>query len=87
MKIKESVDLGSDDRYDERAIQELACACGFSGLALYEESRRGHFRGEVVHHTGYRYPLEDGWQQGAGRLYDTIRVIQDTFPMTCKRSA
>ena len=55
--IEESLDLGADDTYDERALQVVSCgSCGFTGAALYEESRRGSLGSESVNHTGYSVP-------------------------------
>lgn len=52
LTIAHSIDLPADARSDEIAVQSIACAaCGFSGAAVYEESRRGV--GESVSHTGY----------------------------------
>lgn len=55
--IEESLDLGSDDRFDERALQMISCgSCGFTGAALYGESRRGPLDSESVDHAGYCVP-------------------------------
>jgi len=55
--IEKSLDLGADDRYDERALQVVSCgSCGFTGAALYEESRRGSLGSECVDHAGYCVP-------------------------------
>jgi hypothetical protein len=48
--------LPADDQWDEIAVQDLRCSsmgCGFRGIAVYEESRRGALDSECVVHTGY----------------------------------
>jgi len=59
LKITQSLELGPDHRSDERTIQTIACSgCGFKGIAVYEESRRGSFNSESWHHDGYKVPIE-----------------------------
>jgi len=54
MKINESIELPPDSRSDEIAVQTLKCLkCGFNGLGVYEESRRGSLDSESVDHRGY----------------------------------
>ena len=56
LEIVQSLELPADDQWDEIAVQELRCsgpACGFRGIAVYEESRRGALDSECVVHTGY----------------------------------
>ena len=54
LAIVESIELPSDVRSDDIALQILECeACGFRGLAVYEESRRGALESEAWEHTGY----------------------------------
>ena len=51
--INKSMELGPDDQSDERSLQTISClTCGFQGIALYEESRRG--RGESWRHYGFK---------------------------------
>lgn len=46
LEIKVSMQLPSDSRSDEIALQTVGCSqCGFQGLAVYEESRRGTLGG------------------------------------------
>ncbi len=53
LTIEKSLELGPDDDSDEVAIQKIKCReCGFEGLALYKESRRG--ANECVNHYGYK---------------------------------
>ena len=55
-----SVELPPDSRSDEISLQLVACsACGFAGLAVYEESRRGSLGDDSFHHTGYRMAQEE----------------------------
>ena len=56
LNIIRRIELPPDDQWDEIAVQELACSasgCGFKGIAVYEESRRGALDSECVVHTGY----------------------------------
>jgi hypothetical protein len=55
LAITEALELPPDSRSDEIALQIVNCsACGFAGLAVYEESRRGSFDSDSVDHRGYR---------------------------------
>ena len=50
-----AIELAPDSRSDEIVIQVLQCGrCGFRGLAVYEESRRGALDSEAWEHTGYQ---------------------------------
>ena len=54
MTIEHSLELPSDSRSDEIEVQTLKCSkCGFAGLGVYEESRRGGLDSESVDHRGY----------------------------------
>jgi hypothetical protein len=54
LRIALSIELPPDSRSDEITLQIVECSeCGFCGLAVYEESRRGALDTESVHHTGY----------------------------------
>lgn len=54
MKITSSIELPPDSRSDEITVQILRCSkCGFAGLGIYEESRRGRLDSESVYHRGY----------------------------------
>jgi len=55
LEIVLKIELPPDERSDEVAVQVVQCkrlSCGFRGLALYEESRRGAM--DSVNHIGYR---------------------------------
>ncbi|HYH81950.1 MAG TPA: hypothetical protein VEX86_19245 [Longimicrobium sp.] len=55
LAIAASIELPSDSRSDEIAVQIVGCArCGFRAAAVYEESRRGSLDAEAVDHAGYR---------------------------------
>ena len=42
LKITAKLELPPDSRSDEITVQVVACSrCGFAGVAVYEESRRG----------------------------------------------
>ena len=54
LNIARSIELPPDSRSDEIALQIVECAgCGFAGIAVYQESRRGGLDDESVDHTGY----------------------------------
>lgn len=53
--IKASLELSPDSRSDEISVQILHCPrCGFKGVGIYEESRRGSLEGDSVDHRGYK---------------------------------
>ena len=57
MEIVQSLELPPDSRSDEITLQLLECRqCGFRGLAVYEESRRGPFDSESWEHAGWHVP-------------------------------
>ena len=54
MRIESSIELLPDSRSDEITVQILKCPkCGFTGLGIYEETRRGRLDTELIHHRGY----------------------------------
>ncbi len=54
MKISSSIELPPDSRSDEINVQTLKCSkCGFVGLGIYEETRRGRLDSESFCHCGY----------------------------------
>jgi hypothetical protein len=60
LHITSSIELPYDSRSDEITLQVLRCSrCGFEGIAVYEESRRGGFDDESFSHTAYRVPDAD----------------------------
>ena len=67
------IELPSDARSDEITLQVIKCAsCGFAGIAVYEESRRGALGQESFLHTGY------GVNQGdLTRIRNQIKACPD----------
>jgi len=60
LKITSRIELPPDSRSDKIALQIVRCArCGFAGIAVYEESRRGALGSESFDHTGYRVSADD----------------------------
>ena len=60
LNIQAKIELPPDSRSDEIALQIVVCSrCGFSGIAVYEESRRGALDDESFTHVGYRVSDED----------------------------
>lgn len=55
IKVLQTLVLPPDSRSDDIILQVVKCArCGFKGLAVYEESRRGALDSESWSHTAYR---------------------------------
>ena len=53
------LELPPDSRSDEITLQIVECSrCGFAGLGVYEESRRGALGDESFDHTGYTIDKE-----------------------------
>ncbi len=60
LRIVRSIELPPDGRSDETTLQIVECArCGFAGIAVYQESRRGALGEESVDHTGYFISADD----------------------------
>ncbi len=60
LKISLKIELPPDSRSDEIALQVVTCfQCGFAGIAVYEESRRGALDTESFDHRGYRVSADD----------------------------
>jgi hypothetical protein len=58
--ITSGLELAPDANWDEISVQILRCAnCGFCGVALYQESRRGAFGDSLVVHQGYAVALQN----------------------------
>jgi hypothetical protein len=54
MEITSSLELPPGEMDDELALQTLKCEpCGFQGIAIYRESRRGRMDSESWRHDGY----------------------------------
>jgi len=57
LRITLRIELPPDSRSDEITLQVVECSdCGFAGIAVYEESRRGSLGSETWNHTGYHLP-------------------------------
>jgi hypothetical protein len=55
LSIVHRLELPPDSRSDEITLQIVTCyQCGFAGIAVYEESRRGALFSESVDHRAYR---------------------------------
>jgi len=51
LEIRTSLEMPADGRSDENTLQAIECrSCGFTGVAVYEESRRG--ADDSWHHDG-----------------------------------
>jgi len=60
LEIALQIELPPDSRSDEITLQIVECSqCGFAGIAVYEESRRGSLNSESFDHTGYYVSAED----------------------------
>jgi len=60
LSISSKIELRSDSRSDEIALQIVECSrCSFAAIAVYQESRRGALDSESVDHTGYRVSTDD----------------------------
>ncbi len=54
LKIISCIELAPNSRSDEISVQITRCSqCRFTGLAIYEESRRGPLDKESIAHRGY----------------------------------
>jgi len=59
LRVTASRDIDPGQNYDERAIQVLICSsCGYTGIGIYEESRRGALDSESFNHISYNSPIE-----------------------------
>lgn len=60
LRIVSRIELPPDSRSDEISLQIVSCAqCGFVGIAVYGESRRGALDGESFNHIGYYVEQDD----------------------------
>jgi len=80
MKITHRIELPSDSRSDEIAVQIVRCSrCRFRGAAVYEESRRGALDSESVDHRGYKVKKAD-----LKSLVDKIEACPDPKNARCQ---
>ena len=83
LRVVLRIELPPDSRSDEIALQTVECSnCGFAGIAVYEESRRGSLDEETFHHTGYHLPRSD-----LQDLRRAIRSCPDPANSRCRCSA
>jgi hypothetical protein len=55
VEILAALELPADASSDEITLQVIACTrCGFQGMAVYTESRRGSLDGDSWRHDGWR---------------------------------
>jgi hypothetical protein len=81
--IVASIDLPSDVRSDEIVLQVLKCgACGFRGMAIYEESRRGALDIDTWEHTGYRVS-----ELQVDSVHEAILLCPDPAQPSCRCEA
>lgn len=70
LRIINRLELPPDSRSDEITLQVIKCSrCGFEGIAVYEESRRGTIGNESVDHYGYH--VSEAHLQVLKKLIDT----------------
>ncbi len=76
LNIQKSMQLAPDNRSDDIMLQLVKCSqCGFSGAAVYEESRWGALQTESWEHTGYE--LEPGDLEWIGTTIDSCPSPSD----------
>jgi len=77
------MELPADSRSDDISLQVVEClGCGFSALAVYQESRRGALDSEAWEHTCYRVHAQD-----LQRLLDAIKSCPEPNNPACTCSA
>jgi hypothetical protein len=60
LSIIASIEFPPDNRSDEITLQLAKCSlCGFEGLVVYEESRRGSLMDDCWDHYGYHIRPDD----------------------------
>ncbi len=82
LRIGVRIELPPDSRSDEIALQIVECShCGFAGIAVYEESRRGAMGDESFDHAGFRVSAAD-----VKALRKLIKQCPDPRNKRCKCS-
>jgi ferredoxin len=80
LNIVNSLQVPPDDRSDDILLQVIGCSqCGFRGLAVYEESRRGALETDSWDHTGYKVD-----SQVVEDIEQAIRRCPDPFDWRCQ---
>jgi len=83
LRIGARIELPPDSRSDEIALQIITCShCGFAGIAVYEESRRGAMGDESFDHAGFRVSAAD-----VKALRKLIRQCPDPRSKRCRCAA
>jgi len=83
LNIVDSLELPPDSLYDEITLQILKCSkCSFSGIAIYEESRRGALDNEFTSHTAYQIEKEN-----LTKIKDMIRRCPEPSNALCECKA
>lgn len=60
LRIVSKLELPPDSRSDEITLQVVECShCGFEGIGVYEESRRGSLDDDSFDHFGYYVDRDD----------------------------
>jgi len=72
-----------DGGSDEVTLQTVSCErCGFAGVGLYEESRRGPLGRESVHHVGWHLTRAE-----MEKLSALMRTCSDPGNLRCQCTA
>ena len=83
LRIDLKIELPGDSRSDEIALQIVKCSrCGFAGVAVYEESRRGSLDSESVDHAAFDVSADD-----VAALSKLIRRCPDPRNSRCRCAA
>lgn len=80
LQIDLTIELPPDARSDEITLQVIDCSqCGFRGLAVYSESRRGASQIDTFEHSGFSVREAD-----LQMIQDTIRSCPDPYNARCQ---
>lgn len=79
LTITHTLELPPDRQLEEITLQVVNCRrCGFSGLAVYEEARRGRLDGDNWQHIGYQIRNAE-----VGQLIDDILACPEPHNPRC----
>jgi hypothetical protein len=80
LEIIFKIELPPDNYSDDITLQVVECSrCGFSGIAVYEESRRGDSDTDLFNHIGYHVREDD-----LNELKQTIKQCPEPNNKRCK---
>lgn len=80
LEISQGIELAPDARSDEITLQVVDCKdCGFSALAVYEETRRGSFESDGWQHQGFIVAEAD-----LAAVRETIQSCPDPHNGRCR---